>query len=83
MSHYEKNVNGSIELVVDSALTALDARVGVTEQHLRQVIGLNSDSPAEDAYIGHIEAINRMWKVAVDAAFWVGYKLGQEERFVS
>ena len=72
-----ENVNGVLELVVEGVMTAHDARIGATEDRFRQVAGLEN-GPAESAYSANVDAINGMWRAAVDAAFWTGYKLGQD-----
>jgi len=79
MSQNQQDVNGVLELVIDGVLMAHDARIGATEKRLRRAADLVDDGSAECAYIANVDAINVMWRAAVDAAFWTGYKLGQDD----
>ena len=76
MFQNQNDVNEILELVIDGEMIAHDPKVGATETRLREKIRLNGDS--ESAYEANMDAINTMWRSAVDAAFWSGYKLGRD-----
>ena len=83
MIQNQRNVNGVLELIVESTMTAHDHHMGLAEEQFRQAVGLVDDTPEETAYLESIDAWGKMWESAVESAYWTGYKMGQDEKLAS
>lgn len=83
MTQNEESVNGVLERVVESTMTAHDHHLGLTEEQFRQAVGLVDDTPEEEAYFESISAWGEMWEAAANSAFWAGYKMGQDDLLAS
>ena len=64
MTQNQRNVNGVLELIVESTMTAHDHRMGLAEEQFRQAVGLVDDTPEETAYLESIGAWGKMWEVS-------------------